>query len=336
MHPRRWNFACEVEAAALDLLFADPALTGHLAALDAGVSLGLLDLSAERAAVVRRLNEAGIPMVAWLLLPHEQGYWFNLNNAPQAAACYARFRAWTARYGLQWSAVAVDIEPDIDELTMMLDGRMKQILPRLVRRAFDAERVRRGQAAYAALATQIRADGYEVESYQFPFIVDERRAGSTLLQRIFGLVDVQADHEVLMLYTSLWPEAGPGLLWSYAPQAGAIGLGSTGGGIEIGDQEVEPLSFEQLVRDLRLARRWSDDLFVFSLESCAERGFLPRLRDMDWDGPAMPPLAVARQVARWRRGLHALLWASAHPALVLGALVGLGWLAGRRPGGRRS
>jgi hypothetical protein len=57
--------------------------------LKAGVSLALMDLSAERAAVVHRLNAAGIPVTAWLALPADQGYYFNAGNAPQAAARFA-------------------------------------------------------------------------------------------------------------------------------------------------------------------------------------------------------------------------------------------------------
>src|SRR3712207_8982240 len=46
----------------------------------------------QRAAVVRQLNTYGIPTIAWLLLPHDQGYWFNLGNYPQAIARYHAFR----------------------------------------------------------------------------------------------------------------------------------------------------------------------------------------------------------------------------------------------------
>ena len=59
----------------------------------------LVDLSPERAEVVRRLNAAGVPVIAWQLLPEEQGYWYNMSNAPSAAARYSAFRAWTAEHG---------------------------------------------------------------------------------------------------------------------------------------------------------------------------------------------------------------------------------------------
>ncbi len=77
----------------------------------------------------------------------------------------------------------------------------------------------------------MRADGWTVENYQLPPMADERRAGSTLLQRLFGLVDVRTDREVWMLYSSFFGGLGPGLLWSYGPEAPAVGVGSTGGAL---------------------------------------------------------------------------------------------------------
>jgi hypothetical protein len=94
------------------------------------------------------------------------------------------------------------------------------LLPLLLPRLRDRERLRRAQAAYAALVARIHADGYHVENYQFPLMADERRAGSRLLQRLMGLVEVRTEREVWMLYTSVFPGSiGPGLLWSYGPEA---------------------------------------------------------------------------------------------------------------------
>jgi hypothetical protein len=72
----------------------------------------------------------------------------------------------------------------------------------------------------ALLVAQIHADGLPVETYQFSSIVDERIAGSTLLQRLFGVVSAQSDREVLMLYSSFMRRLGPANLWLYGPDAG--------------------------------------------------------------------------------------------------------------------
>ena len=77
----------------------------------------------------------------------------------------------------------------------MLNVLVPMLLPRIYRR----DRPRRAAVAYAGLVARIRADSWQVENYQFPLIADERRAGSDLLQRLAGLVEVSTDREVWML-----------------------------------------------------------------------------------------------------------------------------------------
>nr|MBC7245043.1 hypothetical protein [Chloroflexota bacterium] len=310
------TFFCELEAERLQELFADGTVIAGLRAVQGQVSLGILDLSAERAAVVRALNQNGIPVTAWQLLPKEQGYWFNVDNAPQAANRYLAFKRWTAEHGLQWDGIGLDIEPDIREMRLLSVDK-RSLLPVLLKRGLDGERLRRAQMQYQTLVAQIRADGYRVDSYQMPLIVDERKAGSTLLQRLGGLVDIAVDREVLMLYSSLFRPYGTGMLWSYAPDAQSVGVGVTGGGVEIeGVPAAPPLTWEEFSRDLCLARRWTNDIHIFSLEGCVQQGFLNRLVDFDWEQPVVPPVESAAQVQRLRQALRAALWASAHPWLM--------------------
>ncbi|WP_163997519.1 hypothetical protein [Pyxidicoccus caerfyrddinensis] len=311
MKPRLLTFFCELEAGPLRELFATPGVLEDLVALQAGVSLGLLDLGPERAEVVRRLNREGIPVTAWLLLPEDQGYWFHAGNVAQATARYDAFRAWTAEHGLAWDGVGLDIEPDIRELRRVLEGgwrRLPELLPRLGRGA----RVREARAAYTGLVGRIRADGYRVDTYQFPFIVDERQSRSTLLQRVSGVLDLPSDREVLMLYTSFARPHGAAMLWSYGPGAASFAVGITGGGVELpGLHPPKPLDWAELSRDLRLAVRWTHDLHVFSLEGCVRQGFLSRLRTFDWDAPVDPPAIPARRVDVLRRAVRGVLRVSA-------------------------
>ena len=306
----RLTFFCELEVGPLEALFAAPAVLEHLRALRAGVSLGLIELSAERAAVVRRLNEAGVPVVAWLLLPKAEGYWFNQGNVVQATARYGHFQEWSAAHGLRWDGVGLDIEPDIHELQRALRSRW-HLVPALLPRLGRGGLLKASRAAYGALVERIRADGYRVDSYQLPFIVDERLAGSSVLERLTGVLDLPVDREVLMLYTSLVRPHGPGLLASYGPHARSIGLGITGGGVDVPEILAVPsLDWEELSRDLRLARRWTEDLHLFSLEGCVQQGFLERLRDFDWTRTEEPPLPLDRRLAGLRWGVGRLLRAS--------------------------
>jgi hypothetical protein len=310
-------------------LFDDPSVIEGLSRLEASVSLGLLDLSPERAGVVKRLHRARIPVIAWLLLPKEQGYWFNINNAGEAEAFYDAFLTWTVENDLQWSGVGIDIEMDLREMEGLIQ-RKRSAPTLLLRRVLQKEKWARAQDKYAKLVSRMRGDGFRVDGYHFPFIVDERRAGSTLLRRLLGLVDVPVDREVLMLYTSLFGPQGVGILWSYAPEAESIGVGSTGGGVQIaGLGELKPMDWPALSRDLRLAHRCSDDIHIFSLEGCVSQGILPALAGLDWDEPETIPRRSARRVDLVRRVVQAVLWGSAHPLAVLGLFAFVLWLRRR-------
>ena len=318
----RLTFFCELEPEPLQELITKR-LTNDLLKLKASLSLGIIDLSAERAEVVRRLNQAGVPVTAWLLLPRDQGYWFNLDNAPQAVERYSAFKAWTSEYGLHWEGIGLDIEPDIREMTQLARGNLA-LLPKLIWRLFNRRRLLNGRAVYLDLIAQIHADGYRVESYQIPVIADERLARSTLLQRAAGLVDLPVDREVWMLYTNFVRPNGPGMLASYAPDAQSLGLGSTGGGVDAEFGTFPPLSWGELARDLRLAWHWCDDLYIFSLEGCVQQGLMTHLKNFVWDYPIMIPEQSLAKANNIRASLQTILWVGARLGLILiGVAAGL-------------
>ena len=181
----RITFFCDLEPEALQRLFVDTAVIEDLLQLQASVRLALLDLSPERSAVVRRLNDAGIPVIAGLLLPKDHGLFLTMENASQVVARYSDFQAWTAEFGLHWASVGLDIELDIREYQLFASNTWLALLSRL-RRAFDTVRLEQALAMYRTLVARMHADGYCVDSYQFPVIVDVRRAGSRLAQRVTG------------------------------------------------------------------------------------------------------------------------------------------------------
>lgn len=313
------TFFCELEAGRLQALLTGPVLA-DLQALKAGLSLGILDLGTERAEVVQRLNRAGIPVTAWLLLPKDQGYWFNARNAEQAQARYVDFRAWSDEYGLQWAGVGLDIEPDIHDFAV-LTHRPARMGWLLLRRLFEFRPAARARRRYWQLANQIRQDGYFLESYQFPLIQDERLAHATLLQRMAGVVDVPVEREVWMIYTHALRPHGAGILASYAPQAQAVALGVTGGGVQADGLPVAPpLTWDEFSRDLRLAWSWCDRLYIFSLEGCVQQGFLERLKTFTWDQPILLPQEARAVIDGWRSTLVSALWLLERLPLFLAAL----------------
>ncbi|MDY6873306.1 MAG: hypothetical protein SVR81_04980 [Chloroflexota bacterium] len=324
------TFFTELKPKPLVNLFNNPDVIDQLQTLRAAVSLGILDLSEERAGVVRKLNKAGIPVIAWLLLPEEEGYWFNSDNYEAAMTRYFAFREWTAEHDLKWSGVGLDIEMDINKMRQIMEEKQGgEFVSTLFKRFRDKRRVGDARQAYKLLVEQIHADGYLVESYHLPVIADERRADATVLQRTMGLVDVETDWEVLMLYSSFIRPNGAGTLWSYAPQADSVGVGNTGGGVEVeGVIDIPPLSWDEFSRDLRLCVMQDKPVHIFCLEGCVAQGFLEKLPNFDWD-KTVPVPSDASKVRFMRTGLTTGLWLLQRPWVILlsiASLIGLAFL----------
>jgi hypothetical protein len=329
-------FACGGDTNALRSLFADGTVIAELKDLHAGVGMGTGDLSPARAQVVRRLEQAGVPVVAALSLPPSQGGYANAGNAPEAEASFAAFQKWTAAYNLHWTAVGIDIEPNLKDFAAMREHPFR-FLVTLLGRSFDGGRVWRARQAYSALIRQIHSAGYPVQTYQFPFIADEREVHSTVLERLFGIVDVRPreveshgrlaasasaaaaissneNAEVLMIYSSFSHiKAGTALVWSYGPEAQGIALGSTeSSGDPATDAKFPPLNWNEFSRNLIVASHFSRLIGVYSLEGCIQQGFLSRLNTLDWSQSVTISAASIRRVERFRHVVEGILWTLSH------------------------
>ncbi|MFZ5439318.1 MAG: hypothetical protein ACOZQL_04875 [Myxococcota bacterium] len=284
--PSRLSFFNEQDPPELRELVANGVVRGLLRELDAHVTMGLRDLSDERAAAVKELMAEDIPVGAWLLLERADGYFATLDNVDAVEARVAAFRAWTRRHGLRFTSLGFDFEPDLRDLELLF-RRPFRALGAWTRRSFDRSRRAGALRRYTALLQGLAAEGWKLETYQFPLLLDDRQSGSEFFQRLVGALDVPVEREVVMAYASLLGPLGPGLVGEWARGARAVAVGSTGGGID----PLPKLSFDELARDLRLAARSCDDVSIFSLEGCVEHGYLPRLVDFDWDAPVELPLS---------------------------------------------
>ncbi len=313
-------FFCELDSINLTKLFEDRFVMDDLKSLNAGVSLGILDLSAERAEVVQKLNKMGIPVIAWLLHPKESGYWFNLDNHAQAVQRYQSFLQWSEHKKLEWAGIGLDMEPEINQLQSLLK-REKGVLKQALNRLANTKAYEQAKQAYLQLVQQIKQDGYFVEAYHLPIIVDDRKARSSVIQRLTGIIELPVDREVLMLYSSFFRPSGQALLWQYAAEADAIGIGVTGGGVEMeGIEEKPPLSWDEFSDDLHLAWRTGKPIYVFSLEACVAQGFLEKLITFDWNEITPIPKAAGLNMAR--KILHGVLWFAQRPWVGIAGIVG--------------
>ncbi len=334
--PALW-FACDGATSDVQQTLSQPGVLSDLQELKAGVSLALPELSEGRAQMVLQLNRAGIPVTAWLALPGAQGYYLNASNVQGAKTRFKEFQRWSAAYGLRWAGIGLDIEPNIQDFEALGKGHKWRVVSMISRRCFDVERVKRARASYAELIHEMHSDGYAVETYQFPFIADERDAHSTLLERITGIVDIRADREALMLYTSFNPALDSALIWVYGPEAQAIAVGSTQG--SNAGPRFHPLNWEEFSRDLLVAHHFTNIIGVYNLEGCVRKGLLVRLKSMNWEEPVVIPAEAIRKAKRFRVRIQAAIWAVSHlPYIFTGALLGVAliiWSIGRRPKAKR-
>ena len=324
---RQLTFFTELEKEPLYDLFCQDSLIDQLVRLQARVSMGILDLSPERAEIVRRLNAEGIPLVAWQLLPKEQGYWYHLGSADQAVIRYGQFREWSLREDLHWDAIGIDIEPDINEFQELLKYNLRTLLS-LVKRLWNKKLSAEATATYESLIARMHSDGYDVHSYEYFFVADERLTGSSLLSRLFGLANVSTDKHVGMLYSSFFRPYGVAVLETYAKAFDSTAIGITGGGVELeGLEDKAPLNWDELSQDLRIAGESVHDIHIFSLEGCVQQGFLERLDDFDWAHKPAPRSKVwSLLIPVLRYFALSGLWILARPALALAAAALILWV----------
>lgn len=320
--PHLFFSCCNGSPDAARTLFADPHVISSLQNLHAGVAVGTGDLSPGRAQIVQRLNAAGIPVVAGLDLPADEGAYINAGNEPQAAARFAAFQQWTARYGLRWSAVSLDIEPDVRLFDDLKHHRLR-LASLLFIHYFEFAQVRRTREAYRGLIHRIQSQGYKVLTYQLPLIIPERKAHLTLLERLLGIVDIRGDNEVIMIFSGLNQSIGSAMIFTLGPDSQSIAILGT-------DAPGHPLSWNDFSRDLIVASHFSRVVGIFNLEGAVRLGFLSRLETMDWRQSATisaHSLVLARRLQRL--ALIALWLVEIWPIIVLAILFALAWIMSR-------
>jgi hypothetical protein len=303
-------------------LFADSQVISSLQKLHAGVAVGTDDLSPSRAQIVQRLNAAGIPVVAGLELPGDQGYYMNSGNAPQAAARFNAFQQWTADYGLRWSGVGLDIEPDIQLFDDLQHHRLR-LASLLLIHYFEFAQVRRAREAYSNLIHRIQSQGYRVITYQLPIIVPERNTHLTLLERLLGIVDVRGNDEVIMIFSGLNRAIGAAMIWTLGPDSQSIAILGT-------DAPGHPLSWNDFSRDLIVASHFSHVVGIFNLDGAVRLGFLSRLQTMDWHESVTISAQSLMRARRLRKIALIVMWlVELLPLILFAIFLAIAWMTAR-------
>lgn len=321
------SFFNEQHGQELQKLFSDTTLIPDLKKLNAEIRMGMLDLSPERAEVLKRLNEAGIPVVAWLLLPKEKGYWFHSGNSKDAFERYYEIKKWAEDAGIKFSGIGIDLELDMNDLELIKTSKFK-LLRKVVGRLYKKKAFLEAKAQYEKLIAAIRQDGFSIESYYVPFIGYESEQGRTALQQASGFMDLKTDKDIPMLYTSFMGNAYGALkVMAIDDKLEFVAIGSTGGGF---DPSLPSMTWEDLAYDLRLASKTAREIHIFCLEAAVEKGFIPQLMDFDFNVPIEEYPAQEETIKSQIKTVMLISTILSHPTLVflgIALVIGLlGWL----------
>jgi hypothetical protein len=300
------NFFCALEAKPLARLFEDRFVLDDLKSLGAGVSLAVMDFSNERAKTVQLLNKLDIPVIAWLMLPKEENYWFNLSNSVLAAEQYHRFKQWSQHKKLVWAGIGLSIKENSawKNASKAADLNSEQLL--------------QAKQNYKQLAEQVQADGYRLELYRSAVIETPERGRLKFLRKAESQLALLADRQVALLFSSLHRGQSQAALWRALAGAQAIGIGLTGSSVLFEDMDqADPLTWEEFTRDLRIGAQRGKPVYVFSLEGCARLGYLDRLITFDLYAP------VDTLPAKERYSQHKRDWRSPQRLAGLATLVGI-------------
>jgi hypothetical protein len=127
-------------------------------------------------------------------------------------------------------------------------------------------------------------------------LFEERTKKTTSLQKLLGIVDIETDKEIPMLYTS--GMGNPAIIPLYHTDNMPIALGSTGGGVKIEGFELASLTWDQLERDLIIASGLTDEIVIFCLETSVQKGFLAKIKNLDFNQKA---LDISMQIEKQRK-----------------------------------
>jgi hypothetical protein len=276
------SFFNEMKGADLEVFFRDSSIITTLSQLNAEIRMGILDLTNERASVLKKLNAAGVPVVAWLLLPEKDGYFFHSGNGELAIKRYLAIKKWADEKGIFFAGIGLDLELDMNDIKLAKSDKWK-LIRSLPARLYDKTQIEHGLKTYHRLLKIIEDDGYPIESYYASFIKDEIKNGTTSIQQLTKFLDVKVDKEIPMLYTSFMGNPY-GIIKVYGIDENLkyMALGSTGGGI---DTSMNSMNWEELAHDIRLASKTAEEIHIFSLEGAVWKGYFKNLIGFDYNVP---------------------------------------------------
>jgi len=264
----------------------------------------------ELESLLKAAAREGVPVNAWLLLPEEDGYWFNEENLSQAREQVFSFVDWieTQNIPLEW--IMFDMELSIDRVRAMEGGGLVDTVIPLLKENVNAEAYQQSTQDYAEFVGELQERGYKVTAAAYPFVIDDLQDGDSEIQDAWNtpVAGVGFDEIYFMVYRTsiaklLGVTPGPDLVCQYAGEArrefgtaGIMALGIVGDvGMVSEEGYTRPAELEEDVAAAYAGG--SERVYVYSLDGMLTLDDTDAWLDLSGTPPEKPdPDEVTGQV----------------------------------------
>ncbi|MEH0155443.1 hypothetical protein V6R21_14950 [Limibacter armeniacum] len=328
--PVKLSFFTESQGYQLKVLLDDESIK-QLVRLKAGIKMGLTDLSDSRAEVVQKLNKAGIPVTAWLLLPKKDGYWMNAYNHELSKQRYRDFATWSAKHKLEWDNIGLSFESYASD-QRVINKSFMTVTKVFFKRILTAESQYDGDNNYLNLMHSIRRDGHKREVYLTPYELDSRTAQSEAWHNLNGTMKVASDREVPIFFNHFSDNAEHALAQHivYGQNSNysfpAVIVGSFNEKKPLSKElNKQPFTLEHLYQHFHIARAKDTEVWAYGLEGAIQESILPKIDLLGQPKQVFSSKQSYKGVITEKRNVEFFMQALRFPELVaiFGALLAL-------------
>jgi hypothetical protein len=225
--------------------------------------------------LVRKANSLGVPVIAWVVVPYEQGYWAYQGNAPAMLDAVKAWTEWKKAKHLVFESVAIDQEFSWQNLQSFIAGVTSKDPNKLtfwMRTNIDPAAQCKAFHEYQDLISGAHVHGIRVDAAEAPMVTDDLEDGTMALQNALQITGSSPgyDEAYLMAYRSASAQAGfdPGSAYAASYFSAVKKYFGGVGEVSIGIPGQKPYdALGPLVNDVRmLAGLGGKHIPIYSLE----------------------------------------------------------------------
>ncbi len=230
--------------------------------------------------LVRHANQLNVPVIAWLVVPVEKGYWASETNAAEIFDAVREWASWKDSERLQFESVALDQEFSWQDLPTYVENVTAADTGRLnswLRANIDPTSQCSAFQTYAQLVEWAKSRGISVNAAEAPMVADDLRDGDLALQDALNIAGSSSGYDqlYLMAYRSAVAQAGtdPGSSYPASYYADMSQYFGPAGQVSLGIGGQKPYDdLTTLTRDVRmLSGLGAMRIPIYSLETTVER-----------------------------------------------------------------